>query len=141
VFWMAYGSTSGGLVRQLPFLKKCFIDLGVKFLLSIHCRKTGVTAGSLAFNFPPWRSRMFRKAPGSERPVFALNQLPGHSVLLTLVGSPSWVVKRDAAGPRRIRLSTQELPGSARKNPESDRAAVLGYIIVDRTSDRSQVSG
>ena len=29
-----------------PFLKKCSIDLGVKFLLSIHCRN-GVTAGSL----------------------------------------------------------------------------------------------
>ena len=31
---------------RLPFLKKCSIDLGVKFLLSIHCRN-GVTAGSL----------------------------------------------------------------------------------------------
>jgi hypothetical protein len=37
---MAYGSASGGLVRRMPFLKKCSIDLGVKFLLSIHCRKT-----------------------------------------------------------------------------------------------------
>src|SRR6516162_2620869 len=78
---------------------------------------------------------------GGERQRSRLNHQPGQSVLLTLVGSPSWVVKRDAAGTRRIRLSAQELPGSARKNPESDRAAVLGYIIVDRTSDCSQVSG
>jgi hypothetical protein len=41
VFWMAYGSTSGGLVRRLPFLKKCSIELGVKFLLSIHCHSRG----------------------------------------------------------------------------------------------------
>ncbi len=26
MFWMAYGSASGGLVRRLPFLKKCSID-------------------------------------------------------------------------------------------------------------------
>ena len=74
--------------------------------------------------------------------AFAFNHLLWRqSVLFTLVGSPSWVVKRDGTATLRIRLSTQELPGFARKNPESDPAAILGYIIVDRTSDCSQVSG
>ena len=55
----------------------------------------------------------------------------------TLVG----FVKCDVARTVRIRLSAAHLPGLTRKNSQRDGAAIGGYLIAERSSDRRQVSG